>query len=164
MYRNYNSARNPGYNNSTHNPNQVPLPAGDLSLNEMLSAASSFNEFGGGVCNDISEVVAMVGQELFPDHDVLAVNSGSHFGVVVTDGKEHRIIDGGTQLAMTNQLMLTPEMSPSNLRISKVVDGRMKEIAVVDTQMGQVVEAAFQTGKNLLKTDADISSLMAPLS
>lgn len=163
LYRNYNTSRNPGYNNSTNNPNNVELPAGDLSLNQMLSAAAAFNEFQGGVCNDITEVVTRVGQDLFPDKDVLAVNSGSHFGVVVTDGKTHRVIDGGDQLQMTNQLMLDPALSSTNLRISKMDGGALREIAVVDTQMGQVTEAAFQTGKTLLKTDADISSIMSTL-
>lgn len=163
LYRNYNNARNPGYNNRSNNPQSIPLPEGALTANQLIEAAASFNEFGGGVCNDISEKVAMIGEHLFPDRDVLTVNAGSHFGVIVTDGKTHRIIDGGNQYSATQKLLLIPELSPSNIRISKVKDGALKEIAVVDTEMGQITEAAFQTGKKLLKTDADISSMILHL-
>lgn len=163
LYRNYNNARNPGYDNSKNNPFDADLPAGDLTANEMFKAASDFNVFQGGVCNDISETVAMVGEHLFPEKDVLTVNSGSHFGVLVTDGKTHHIIDGGDELSMQNRILLDQKLPSTNLRISKVQNGALREIAVVDTEMGQVMEAAFQTGKTLLKTDADISTLMAHL-
>lgn len=163
LYRNYNSSRNPGYDNPKNNPFDADLPAGDITLNNMMKAASEFNVFQGGVCNDISEAVAQVGEHLFPDKDVLTVNSGTHFGVLVTDGKNTRVIDGGDEYNMKNKLMLDPSMSPTNLRISKVVNGALKEIAVVDTEMGQLVEGAMQTGKHLLKTDADISAIYAHL-
>jgi hypothetical protein len=163
LYRNYNSARNPGYNNKSFNPTAIELPPGDMTINQIMKGASSFNEFQGGVCNDISEVVAMVGEHLFPDKDVLTVNSGTHFGVLITDGKNTRIIDGGNQLNSYNRLILDPEISSTNLRINKVINGESREIAVVDTEVGQVMEAAFLTGKRLLKTDADISTLMTHL-
>ena len=161
LYRNYNDARNPGQNNSKYNPDGNPLPQGDMSIQDLFSAAVNFDKTSGGVCNDISETVAMVGEHLFPNKDVLVINSGSHFGVAVVDGKGSRIIDGASAYQVENQLFLNPAMSPTNLRINKVENGALKEIAVVDTQMGQLTEAAFQTGKKLLKTDADISSLMA---
>lgn len=160
LYRNYNVSRNPGFDNPKNNPSDVTLPAGDITLNEMLSAAANFNTFGGGVCNDISESVIMVGEHLFPKSDVLAVNSGSHFGVVVADGKKNRIIDGGVQYEANNNLLLDPSMSPTNLRISKVENGKLREIAVVDTEIGQLTEAAFQTGKKLLKVSPDINSVI----
>lgn len=163
LYRNYNDPRNPGYNTATLNPNNAPLPPGDLTLNEMLQAASAFDPTKGGVCNDVSESVMMIGEELFPDKDVLSVNSGTHFGVVISSGKDHRVIDGSQSYSMSNKLLLDPKFSTTNLRLSKVSDGKLKEIAVVDTEMGQVVESAFQTGKNLLKTDTDISSLIGHL-
>lgn len=161
LYRNYNTARNPGYDNKFNNPFDQDLPAADMSLNDMMKGAASYNDFQGGVCNDISEMVALVGEQLFPDKDVLVVNSGSHFGVVVADGKQNRVIDGGDEMVMQNKLLLDPNMSPTNLRINKMENGALKQIAVVDTEMGQLTEAAFQTGKTLLKTDADISSLMS---
>lgn len=161
LYRNYNTARNPGYDNMANNPSNFDLPPADMSMNDMIRGAALFNDFQGGVCNDISESVAQIGEILFPDKDVLVVNSGSHLGVVIADGKENRIIDGGTEMVMQNKLLLDPKMSPTNLRISKMQNGALREIAVVDTEMGQLTEAAFQTGKKLLKTDADISSLMA---
>jgi hypothetical protein len=163
LYRNYNDPRNPGSNTATFNPTNAPLPPGDLTLNEMLQAASAFDHLRGGVCNDVSESIMMIGEELFPDKDVLAVNGGTHFGVVISSGKNHRVIDGMQSYSMTNKLILDPKFSTTNLRLSKMKDGKLKEIAVVDTQMGQVVESAFETGKNLLKTDTDISSLMGHL-
>lgn len=161
LYRNYNTARNPGFDNKFNNPNDEDLPAADMSLNDMMKGAASYNSFKGGVCNDITETVAQVGELLFPDKDVLVVNSGTHFGVVVADEKENRIIDGGNEISLQNKLLLDPKMSPTNLRISKMDNGALRQIAVTDTEMGQLTEAAFQTGKHLLKTDADISSLMA---
>jgi hypothetical protein len=163
LYRNYNTARNPGYDNPKNNPFDAELPAGDINLNGMLKAAADFNVFQGGVCNDITESVIQVGEHLFPGKDVLAVNSGTHFGVLIADGKTTHIIDGGDEMVLTNNLKLDPKMSPTNLRISKMENGALREIAVVDTEMGQLVEGAFQTGKHLLKTDADISSIYAHL-
>lgn len=162
FYRNYNTARNPGKNNSKHNPDDMPLPEGAISFVDMVKAAGEFDEFSGGVCNDITETVAKIGEKLFPDKDVLAVNAGSHFGLAIADGKTTRIIDGPANINYQNELKLRPdELSPSNLRISKVKDGVLREIAVTDTKMGQLTEAVFETGKHLLKTDADISSLVA---
>jgi hypothetical protein len=160
LYRNYNNARNPGYNIPRHNPFNAELPAGDITVNQMLKASGEFDVFNGGVCNDISETVAMIGEHLLPDKDVLTINSGSHFGVVISDGKRHQIIDGARDINLNRKLQLDPLLSSTNLRISKVENGALKEIAVVDTELGQFTEAAFQTGKKLLKTDADISSLI----
>lgn len=163
LYRNYNSPRNPFKNNTEFNPDGLKLPSGDMSISDLMKSAASFDSFSGGVCNDISEAVAQIGEHLFPNKDVLTVNSGTHFGVLVSDGKTNHVIDGGTEISMKNHLTLDPNLSSTNLRISKVVDGKQKQIAVVDTEMGQVVESAFKTGKTLLKTDADISSMMAEL-
>lgn len=163
LYRNYNTSRNPGFDNPKNNPFDADLPPGDMTINELMKSSSEFNVFQGGVCNDISEVVAQVGEHLFPEKDVLTINSGSHFGVLLTDGESHRVIDGGFDFKMSNHLMLDPNLSSTNLRISKVVNGEQREIAVVDTEMGQLTEAAFETGKTLLKTDADISKIVAHL-
>jgi hypothetical protein len=161
LYRNYNNLRNPGSNTSKANPYNIPIPEGDMSLNDILKGASNFNEFEGGVCNDVSEAVALVGEHLFPDKDVLVINGGSHFGVVVSDNEENRVINGPFELRSVNRLLLSTSKSPTNLRINKMSNGALKEIAVVDTEMGQLTEEAFQTGKTLLKTDADITSLVA---
>lgn len=161
FYRNYNDARNPGKNNSKFNPENVKLPESNISFVDMVKAAAEFDELSGGVCNDITETIAKVGEKLFPDKDILAVNAGTHFGLAVVDGEKTRIIDGGTNINYQNELKLRPDLTPSNLRISKVKDGVLREIAVTDTKMGQLTEAVFDTGKQLLKTDADISSLVA---
>jgi hypothetical protein len=160
LYRNYNIARNPGFNNSENNPENQPLPEGDMSLMDILKGAANFNSFDGGVCNDISEAVAIIGTELFPEKDVLLINSGSHFGVMIADDKESRIIDSSKQYRQKNELSLFSDAGATNLRISKVVEGKTQEIAVVDTQMGQLMESVFQTGKPLLKTSADIQSVV----
>lgn len=163
LYRSYNVTRNPGYNNSHNNPNNVPLPEGDMSLNDLMKGAAAFDSFQSGVCNDITEVVAQVGEQIFPDKDVLTINAGTHFGVIIADEEGSRIIDSGKQFQLTDTMMLSPKISTTNLRINKVVDGKQKEIAVVDTETGQLVEAAMDTGKNLLKTSPDINSLIAHL-
>lgn len=163
LYRNYNTSRNPGFDNPKNNPFDADLPPGDMSINELMRSSSEFDVFQGGVCNDISEVVAQVGEHLFPDKDVLTVNSGSHFGVLLTDGENHRVIDGGDEFSMSRHLMLDPNLSSTNLRINKIVNGEQRQIAVVDTEMGQLTEATFETGKNLLKTDAEISKIVAHL-
>jgi hypothetical protein len=161
LYRNYNTARNPGYDNKKNNPFGAELPTGDLTANDMLKAAANFDVFKGVVCNDVSETVVMVGTHLLPDEDVLAVNGGTHFGVVISDGKSNYVIDGGDEYQLKNKLLLDKKMSPTNLRISRMNNGALEQIAVVDTELGQLAEATFQTGKKLLKTDADISSLVS---
>lgn len=161
LEENYNNARNPGFNNKKNNPNNKPLPSGDITLNQMTKAAFDWSKFDGGVCNDIAESVALVAEQLFPTKDVLIVNSGSHLGVVISDGKTNRIIDYGRQTSMTNQLVLKPDITSTNMRIAKVENGHTKQIAVVDTQTGQMMEQAFQTGKPLLKTNTDINSFVS---
>lgn len=75
LYRTYNNARNPFYNTSTHNPENRPISKGDMTINQLFAGAADFNAFDGGVCNDISEAVAMIGEKLFQTKDVLIVNS-----------------------------------------------------------------------------------------
>ncbi|HXH73591.1 MAG TPA: hypothetical protein VNJ08_01400 [Bacteriovoracaceae bacterium] len=158
LMENYNDARNPGFNDEKNNPYKKSLPKGDLTLNQITYAAYNWKEFEGGVCNDISEAVALIGEKLFPDKDVLVVNAGSHHGVVVSDGKTNRIINYAAHTSMQNQLVLDDSYAATNMRISKMDEGHLKQIAVVDTQTGQMMEGAFQTGKPLLKTNADIST------
>lgn len=161
LNQNYNDARNPGFNNSKKNPDNKPLPGGDLTLNQITKAAFDWSKFDGGVCNDISEATAMIAEHIFPDKDVLMINSGSHHGLVVSDGKTNRIINYTNQSTQENQLVLDPKFTSTNMRISKLDNGHMKEIAIVDTQTGQMMENAFQTGKPLLKTNVDVSSFVA---
>lgn len=157
---NYNDARNPGSNNSSFNPKGLAIPEGDISTQELFKAAVERNSFNGGVCNDISEVVAQVGEHLFPDKDVLVLNGGSHFGVLVSDGKTNRIINVFETTISTGGLDLDKGQAATNLRINKVIDGKLTQIAVVDTQVGQLVEGAFDKNRKLLKTDVDISKVL----
>ena len=160
LYDNYNDARNPGYNTASENPDHVPLPAGDITLPAMMSAAAVDNIYGGGVCNDIVEVTAQIAQKLFPDSDVLAVTGGSHFGVLLNDGKQTRIIDGGDNLALQGKIALFDDTIASSMRVSHVVDGNMKEIAVVDTQLGQLINSTFQSSIPNLRTDTRINQMV----
>lgn len=160
LYENYNNSRNPGKNTAKNNPNNMPLPKGDMTISEISKAALNKDEFSGGVCNDISEAVALIAQNLFPNKDVLIVNSGTHHGVVISDGKTNRIIDKQDQMILENNLKLNNRLTATNMRISKMVGGKLKQIAVVDSETGLMMEKAFQTGMPLLKTSADVNSVL----
>lgn len=158
---NYNFARNPGANNDTSNPNKVPLPTASLTLQQISKAALNSDPFNGGVCNDIVAAVAMIAEQIFPEDDVLAINSGSHLGLLISDGKTNRVINYDKQLSMQNRLSLDEKYSATNMRIAKMDNGHLKQIAIVDTQTGQLMEQAFRTGKPLLKTNTDINSIIS---
>lgn len=158
---NYNDARNPGFNTKKNNPDKKPLPSGALTVNEMTKAAFDWSKFDGGVCNDIAETVAKVGEQLFPGKDILTLNSGSHHAVVINDGKINRVINYGKIIKQENMLQIDPKFTATNMRISKIKDGKLQEIAVVDTQSGQVMEQAFQTGKTPVKVDIDPTLMMS---
>jgi hypothetical protein len=160
LYQNYNESRNPGSNNSINNPNNNPLPKGDMTLGEISKAAYEKNEFSGGVCNDISEAIALIGEKLFPDKDVLILNAGTHLGVLVSDGKKNRIIDGIGQIQLENTLKLNDRITSTNMRIGKMDNGKLKQIAVVDSETGLMMEKAFQTGRPLLRTSADVNAVL----
>jgi hypothetical protein len=161
LYKNYNESRNPGRNTKKNNPHDKPLPKGDMTLNEISKAAFEKDKYSGGVCNDISEAIALMGEQLFPDKDVLILNSGSHLGVVISDGEKNRIIDGNFQMELENDLRLNPKLAATNLRIGKMNKGQLKQIAVVDSETGMMMERAFDTGKPILQTSADISSVIS---
>lgn len=159
FYRDYNMARNPGRNNAENNAEGLPLPKGDLSLFDIVKASSEGRNNMNGVCNDFSEAGAILAEKVFPDKDVLTINSGSHFGIVIADGKKNRIIDGEDQHQLKNELYLQPTSSVPSLHISKVFNGKLKEIATVDTQMGQFVTKVFNENKSLLNTSTNINSV-----
>ncbi len=163
LYANYNDSRNPKANNAQTNPDNKPIPTGDLTLQQIFGAALEGNVYSGGVCNDISETLAYVGEALFPGDDVLTITGGSHFGVIVTDGNETTLIDGSTTRQFKDGFKLHENSSSANMRISKVIDGQLKEIAVVETELGQLVEETFQSDKPLLKTSNDISKVITQI-
>jgi hypothetical protein len=154
QYKVYNSSRNPFANNSSTNPRNFKIPEGDLSLNQITFATANGMKWFSGVCNDFAEGIAMVAATMFPNDDVLVVNTGSHLGVVISDGKTNHVIDSGDVFTQQDTIELKPDSGATNIRIAKVVDGKLKQIAIGDTQVGQVVEEAFQTGKPLLRTSA----------
>ena len=161
LYDNYNNARNPGGDSIALNPKHVPLPPGNMSQSDLFTAAANQNILAGGVCNDIAQSIAGIGAHLFPNKDVLTITSGTHFGVIVSDGKQTRVIDGGDQFIATQQSLLTPGEGVTTARISKVINGQLKEIAVIDTQLGQVMNTAFGSDRPLLKTGASVNDLFA---
>lgn len=161
LYVTYNESRNPYKNNDKNNPDHLKIPAGDMNFNQLIKATSRYSEFDAGVCNDIVEAGAMVAENMFPNKDVIIINSGSHFNLAITDGVNTRVLDGTVQTQMQNDLMLQQNSSATVLHLSKVVDGKMKNFALVDTQVGQVSESLFQTGKKLLKTSVDVNTIIS---
>ena len=161
LYANYNNARNPGGNTQAANPNHSVLPPGNISQSQLFTAAATQDLYSGGVCNDVAQSIAGIGAHLFPNKDVLTITSGTHFGVIVADGKQTRVIDGGDQFIASQQSLLIPGEGVTNARISKVVNGQLKEIAVIDTQLGQVMNTAFGSDRPLLKTGASVNDLFA---
>ena len=163
FYQQYNNARNPGKNNAQNNPGKAPLPSGDIPLIQMLQTSANptqGNAFNGGVCNDISEAVAKISAKVFPDKDVLTITGGSHFGVMIADGKNTEVIDGYTRYQVKNQISLLPDAAVTNVRVSKMVDGKLKEIGVVDTQLGQLVNHAFGNELPDLKSGANLDDVL----
>lgn len=142
----YNAARNPMMDNKTNNPKGVEVPDGDLTLNGIMTAAAKMDRLQAGMCSDIAEQIAYVGAKVFPDRDVLTFTRATHVAVVISDGKTNHIIDYSKQFTMTGQLLLDPTREGSHSRVGKVVGGRLKEIAVVDTQLNQAMNQFFDTG------------------
>lgn len=165
LYYAYNDSRNPLSNDAENNPDKKPIPYGDMSMQNVFQAVIADNEFDNGVCNDVAEMAAMIAESMFAGEskDVLVVNSGSHFNLTVTDGKKTTVIDGMSQIQVNNDQMVTRGRADTLLHINKVVDGKLKEIATMDTQLGQVSEAVFRTGKKLLKTSTDVNALVGEI-
>lgn len=159
---NYNDSRNPGANNKVNNPENLQIPNGDLTLQQIISAAVKGDRFSGGVCNDISENIAIIGKYLFPDQDVLTMTSGTHFATIISDGKTSKVINYGNLSSVKNGLSVYSHTLETNTRISKVNEnGQLKEIAILDTQTGELVETAFQSDKRLLRADTRFDKISA---
>lgn len=162
LVSNYNDSRNPTANNLINNPDNMHLPDGDLTLKQIVSAAVKQEKFSGGVCNDISENIAIIGKHLFPNQDVLTMTTGTHFATVISDGNTSKVINYGSLSSVKNGLGVNPITLETNTRISKVDEnGQLREIALLDTQTGELVESAFQTNKKLLRADSEFSKLTA---
>jgi len=161
LYNNYNDALNPGANNKANNPNHVAVPDGNISQQQLFTAAAVQNPFGGGICNNISQSIAAIGAHLFPDQDVLTITGGTHFGVIFADGKNTRVINGPDEFSTQNQLELFPDNRATVARIDKVEDGKLKEIAVIDTQLGQLLNTAYGLDQPILKTGANINDVFS---
>jgi hypothetical protein len=147
----YNNSRNPTFNTAVNNPDNRALPTGEVTLKDLVSAWNDKDEYQGGICNDIAQGISLVAEKIFPRDDVLLINEGTHFGVFISNGeRNYDVINYSRVHSITNDLMLDKNMNSTNLRIHKVVDGHLKEIAVVDTQAGMVVEDALETGKTTL--------------
>ncbi len=157
LYWNYNEKRNP-----FQNKNEEPIARGNISLNSMMKAAAERNPNQGGVCNDISKAIAQVGEVLFPDRDVLVINNGLHFGVLIHDqNKGNTIINWDIQTDGTLQTSIDPKIPVGNTRIFQVKNGLMKEIAVIDTESGAVLKKLFNSPTATLQTGTPPSVVYA---
>jgi hypothetical protein len=157
LYNNYNSKRNPMAN--THHD---PIATGNISLNQIVTAAYEFNPDQGGVCNDIAQSVAQVAAKMFPTDDALVINSGSHYALMVSEkNKVHTIIDGYERTTGKGEAIIDKDLPVTNTRISKVMDGKLKEIAITDTELGQVFKMVSGQGTEMIKTGYTPSVVMA---
>lgn len=159
---NYNMPRNPNHNNSTNNPDNIELPEGDLSLKQIVDAAIKRDIYSGGVCNDVAENIAIIGKYLFPDQDVLTLTTGSHFVTIFSDGKKTRVINYGSLSSNENGLGVYTSTLETNTRVSKVDDkGQLKQIAILDTQTGELVKTAFDSKESLLRSGPQFDKVAA---
>ncbi len=148
LYGVYNDKRN-----VFANKNGDAIARGNLSLNQMMTAAANRNYDQSGVCNDIVKAVAMVGSDLFPDKDVLAISNGSHFGVLVHDAnKGNTIINWDLRTKVGGEPMLDPDIPVGNTRVFQVHGDKMVEIALLDTETGAVVKKLLNTQTPTLMT------------
>ncbi len=164
LYANYNNARNPFRNNDETNPNNIALPETNMTLADLFKAAFEKNKFGGGVCNDIAQAIAEVGQPLFPDLDVLVISGGTHIGTIFTDGETTRLIDGGQQMITKNMITLHENVTnASNIRVMKVVDSKLREIAIIDTEQGQLVSSALDLNRATIATNWPMQKIIGQI-
>ncbi len=127
----------------------------------MFSAAAT-NDFGqGGVCNDISQSVATVAEKLFPNKDVLVINNGSHFGVLVHDKNGNTVINWSAQTQGVSQVILDPKIPVGNTRVLQMHGGELKQIAILDTETGAVMKKYFSSPTKTLLTGTSPSILYA---
>jgi|GEM_PF-4716810 len=158
LYQVYNASRNP-----MKNGDGGSNAAGNLSLADEIQAAHDWDSSRGGVCNDISQAVATVAAKVFPDQDALVINNGSHFVVLLNDkNNRHTVIDYSSVHQGAGDLVI-PGSAASNTRISKVVNGKLKEIAVTDTEVGAVFNQLFDTPRPTLQTGADPNVIFGTL-
>jgi hypothetical protein len=158
LYKNYNDKRNPN-----QNVNDDDIPKGSISLSDMFSAASANNKDRGGVCNDISISVAQVAQKVFPKKDVLVINNGTHFGVMLHDkDSKGQIIEGGGNLVTNiSDPIMDGRFPVPTSRLLKLDGHILKQIAVVDTEVGVVLKKTIQTQTDVVSTSANPSLILA---
>lgn len=158
LYSNYNDKRNPGKNTANE-----AIPIGRISLGEIIAAKAANNKDLGGVCNDISTAVAQVAQKLFPNDEVLVVNNGTHFGVLIHGkDKKNKIISGsGRIIDDIKDPLMDPAFPVTNSRILKLDGDTLKQIAVVDTESGVVLKKMIQGPTDPLTMGIDPSIVYA---
>lgn len=153
LYDNYNDARNPFGSNQQTNPKNVALPKGIMTQSQLFKAAFEKDIFQGGVCNDIAHVIAEVGEKIFPELDVLVISGGTHIGTIFTDGETTRVIDDDKQMITKNIISLHNDIThATNIRVSKVVDGKLKEIAILETEQGLLINSALSIDRPTIST------------
>ena len=159
LYDNYNNKRNP-----LQNTNHDEIASGNISLQQMFSAAATNDFDHGGVCDDISQSVATVAEKLFPDKDVLVINNGSHFGVLVHDQKNgNKVINWSAQSQGVSQVILNPKMPVGVTNVLQMHNGALETIAVLDTETGAVMKKYFSSPTKTLLTGTSPSVIYAEL-
>lgn len=158
LYDNYNDKRNP-----TQNKKKEDIPSGAISLANMFSAAAAKNPDQGGVCNDISISIAQIAEKLFPEKDVLVVNNGTHYGVMLHDKnrKNKMVASVGTLIDDISDPLMDSKFAVPNARILKLENNKLKQIAVVDTEVGVALKKVIQGQTDALSMGIDPSLVMA---
>ncbi len=148
LYKAYNDKRNP-----LQNTNHDPIPTGTIPLQQLMKASFVSSPDQGGVCNDITQGLAVVAEKLFPKDDALVINSGSHYALMVSDkNKVHTVMSWSEKSTSTGEVTIDKDLPITNTRISKVVDGKLKELTVADTELGQVFKMVSAHGTKVIQT------------
>ena len=146
LYRNYNFNRLPGGNASGDK-----AVTGALSLNQMMNARVKVDNVKGGVCTDISAGMARLAEKMFKDKEIFVVNQGIHFGLMVTDGKTHKFVDGSAFFEQKNNLLLLKDQPQSlNLRMNRLKNGKLEQVAVLDSQLGEILSKTIDPSRMTL--------------
>jgi hypothetical protein len=129
-----------------------------ITVSHLLFNASSWNSVPGESYEDIAQTVATVAEKVFPERDVLVINNGSHSGVLLNDQNNNRTVINWDQTIQKNNNS-TPDGSErvGNTRIAKMKDGRLAEIAVLDTETGAVMKTLFSSTTPILQSGFDPS-------
>jgi hypothetical protein len=176
LNENYALERNPGHNLDRESPARQEISRRDMSFQEIFTSAARFNPYGGGVCNDIAEMIVQLAQStyldpitkepmaLFPGEDALLLAHGSHVVPLISNGKNHTIINGEQMIDSSGQMSISPQLAATSMRLMRVVPGPdgsfvARQVAQVDTQTGQLVSMVTENERPLIMTGPELSQV-----